>query len=96
MEAKSKAPTPAAPPIVETNPDTAHWDDVADVVVVGFGGAGAVTALEASDRGARVLVLERFQGGGATTISGGVLYAGGSFDRRMSGSSRAWASARCR
>jgi 3-oxo-5alpha-steroid 4-dehydrogenase len=54
-----------------------HWDHEADVVVVGFGGAGACAAVEAADRGAEVLILERFQGGGATTISGGVIYAGG-------------------
>jgi 3-oxo-5alpha-steroid 4-dehydrogenase len=53
------------------------WDATADVVVVGFGGAGACAALEAHDAGADVLVLDRFHGGGATAISGGVVYAGG-------------------
>lgn len=53
------------------------WDATADVVVVGFGGAGACAALEAHDAGARVLVLDRFHGGGASAISGGVVYAGG-------------------
>ena len=53
------------------------WDATADVVVVGFGAAGACAALEAHDAGARVLVLDRFHGGGATAISGGVVYAGG-------------------
>ncbi|MFO0692205.1 MAG: FAD-binding protein [Polyangiales bacterium] len=77
MESKSKAPAAAAPPLVEKNPDAARWDDVADVIVVGFGGAGACAALEAKDQGAKVLVLERYQGGGATTLSGGVVYAGG-------------------
>jgi len=48
-----------------------------DVVVVGFGGAGACAAIEAADRGARVLVVERFQGGGSTRLSGGAIYAGG-------------------
>ncbi|WIN00408.1 FAD-binding protein [Actinoplanes oblitus] len=48
-----------------------------DVVVVGFGAAGACAAVEAADAGARVLVLDRFAGGGATAISGGVVYAGG-------------------
>lgn len=54
-----------------------HWDGEADVVIVGFGAAGASAAIEASDRGAQVLVVERFDGGGATAISGGVYYAGG-------------------
>ncbi|MFF5289985.1 FAD-binding protein [Paractinoplanes globisporus] len=56
---------------------TEHWDETADVVVVGFGAAGACAAIEAADAGARVLVLDRFGGGGATAISGGVVYAGG-------------------
>lgn len=53
------------------------WDAVADVVVVGFGAAGACAAIEAADAGADVLVLDRFNGGGATAISGGIVYAGG-------------------
>ena len=53
------------------------WDAEADVVVVGFGAAGACAAIEAADAGAEVLVLDRFNGGGATAISGGIVYAGG-------------------
>jgi 3-oxo-5alpha-steroid 4-dehydrogenase len=53
------------------------WDVEADVVVVGFGGAGACAALEAAAAGCSVLVLDRFGGGGATALSGGVVYAGG-------------------
>ncbi|HWM97890.1 MAG TPA: FAD-dependent oxidoreductase, partial [Streptosporangiaceae bacterium] len=53
------------------------WDLEADVVVVGFGAAGACAALEAAATGASVLVLDRFGGGGATALSGGVVYAGG-------------------
>ena len=49
----------------------------ADVVVVGFGAAGACAALEAAAAGRSVLILERFTGGGATALSGGVVYAGG-------------------
>lgn len=49
----------------------------ADVVVVGFGAAGACAAIEAARSGARVLVLDRFAGGGAAALSGGVVYAGG-------------------
>jgi 3-oxo-5alpha-steroid 4-dehydrogenase len=48
-----------------------------DVIVVGFGAAGAAAAIEAADRGARVLVLDRGYGGGATALSGGIIYAGG-------------------
>jgi len=53
------------------------WDLEADVVVIGFGAAGACAALEASAAGAEVIVLDRFVGGGATALSGGVVYAGG-------------------
>jgi len=53
------------------------WDEETEVVVVGFGGAGACAAIEACDAGAAVIVLDAFGGGGATAISGGVVYAGG-------------------
>src|SRR5215469_4418674 len=53
------------------------WDVQADVVVVGFGAAGACAALEAAAAGCDVVVLDRFAGGGATALSGGVIYAGG-------------------
>ena len=53
------------------------WDAEADVVVIGFGAAGACAALEAAAAGGTVLVLDRFGGGGATALSGGVVYAGG-------------------
>ena len=36
-----------------------RWDDEAEVVVVGYGGAGAVTAITAHDAGAKVIVLEK-------------------------------------
>jgi len=51
--------------------------DEVDVVVVGFGAAGACAALEAAGHGASVLLLDRFHAGGTTAASGGVLYAGG-------------------
>ena len=53
------------------------WDAEVDVIVVGFGGAGACAALEAAQKGASVLVLDRFHGGGATAASGAIIYAGG-------------------
>lgn len=54
-----------------------RWDITVDVAVVGFGGAGASAAIEARDKGASVAVIERFNGGGSTKISGGIIYAGG-------------------
>jgi len=74
---KSSAPKPADPPLVLTKAAGDVWDRETDVIIVGFGGAGACAALEAKAQGAEVLVLDRFHGGGATAISGGVFYAGG-------------------
>ena len=54
------------------------WDDSADVVVIGIGGAGACAAIEARHAGASVLALERFGGpGGTTAASDGMMYFGG-------------------
>jgi 3-oxo-5alpha-steroid 4-dehydrogenase len=64
-------------PLVIDDVESVQWDDAADVVVVGLGAAGITAAIEARERDADVVVLERFDGGGATAISGGVLYAGG-------------------
>jgi 3-oxo-5alpha-steroid 4-dehydrogenase len=64
-------------PIVVVNADSAQWDDSTDLLVVGLGAAGITAAIEARGRGADVLILDRFEGGGATSISGGVFYAGG-------------------
>ena len=54
-----------------------QWDEVTDVLIVGCGGAGIASALEASDHQKNVLVIDRFFGGGATAASGGIYYAGG-------------------
>jgi 3-oxo-5alpha-steroid 4-dehydrogenase len=56
------------------------WGEEVDVVVVGFGGAGASAAIEATARGASVMVVDRFMGGGATEMSGGIAYLGGGTD----------------
>lgn len=50
-----------------------------EVVICGYGGAGASAALEARQAGADVLVLERASGGGgATAMSSCEMYLGGS------------------
>jgi 3-oxo-5alpha-steroid 4-dehydrogenase len=54
------------------------WQADTDVLVVGYGCAGAAAALEARRAGAEVLVVERAGGpGGASAASGGLLYLGG-------------------
>ncbi len=63
--------------IVVADADDQQWDTTVDVAIAGFGGAGAVAALEAHEQGLDTLILDRFNGGGATTISGGIVYAGG-------------------
>lgn len=63
-------------PVLEVaGPDEIIWDDDADLVIVGFGGAGASAALDGAERGLRVIAVDRFDGGGATAFSGGIYYA---------------------
>ncbi|MFK8019869.1 MAG: FAD-dependent oxidoreductase [Pseudomonadales bacterium] len=59
--------------------DVEHFDHRTDVVVAGFGGAGASAALEARRAGSEVTVLERTSaGGGSTMMSACEMYLGGS------------------
>lgn len=54
------------------------WDHEADVVIAGYGVAGAAAAVEAARAGADVLVLERTGSwGGAASMAGGFIYLGG-------------------
>ena len=64
-------------PKIVTDASAINWDDEADLVVVGLGGAGIATALESLDQGHSVIGLDKTSGGGATARSGGVFYAGG-------------------
>lgn len=69
------ASRPAAPLDAAT---VTEWHADADVVVVGYGVAGATAAVEAATRGASVHVLEQTGGwGGAAAMSGGFIYMGG-------------------
>lgn len=67
--------TDVEPPFEVSDADALNWDDEADIVVVGFGGAGAAAAIEGAELGASVIAIDRFGGGGATAFSGGVFYA---------------------
>jgi 3-oxo-5alpha-steroid 4-dehydrogenase len=61
------------------------WDDEAEIVIVGYGGAGATAALTAVEEGAeRVLILEATaNGGGASAVNGGGFFAGGNGGTRL-------------
>lgn len=69
--------TPIEPPLEVGSADELKWSDGADVLVIGWGAAGASAAIEARAAGADVIVVDRFSGGGASALSGGVVYAGG-------------------
>lgn len=62
------------------------WDKETDVIVIGFGGAGASAAIAVREAGAEVVVLEK-QGvmGGSTATSGGVFYAAGTSVQKANG-----------
>lgn len=56
-----------------------HFEVSTEVLVCGYGGAGAAAALEASIAGAKVTILERASaGGGSTAMSSCEMYLGGS------------------
>lgn len=69
--------TEVLPALQVSDSSSVAWDQWCDVLVVGWGAAGACAALEARAQGADVLVADRFTGGGASAKSGGVVYAGG-------------------
>ena len=65
------------PPLQLESPDDVKWNHDADVVVIGLGGAGVAAGLQSLENGLSVIALDKFDGGGATAASGGVIYAGG-------------------
>lgn len=69
--------TDILPALEVVDAESLQWHDQCDVLVIGWGAAGACAALEARATGADVLVADRFTGGGASAKSGGVVYAGG-------------------
>lgn len=55
-----------------------EWDAETDVIVVGGGCAGVCAAIEASDAGAHVVLVERASAlGGTSAMSSGLVYLGG-------------------
>ena len=64
-------------PLSIADSEELSWDDEADLVTIGFGGSAAIAAIHVRESGGTVICVERFEGGGATQWSGGVIYAGG-------------------
>ena len=75
-------------PAQVTFEDTVNWEGQYDVVVVGFGGAGAVSAITAAKAGAKVLIVEKApegHEGGNTRYSGQMfVYGNGNYENTMS------------
>lgn len=69
--------SPVQPAEQVQDADAVAWDDCADFLVVGYGGAGMAAALEAAEQGLQVIAMDAFDGGGSTAMNGGVVYAGG-------------------
>lgn len=65
------------PPLRLADVERHPWDEAADLVVVGLGGAGVAAALEAVEQGVDTIALDRYEGGGSSSANGGVYYAGG-------------------
>jgi 3-oxo-5alpha-steroid 4-dehydrogenase len=70
--------TPIEPAQVIDDGDGAQWDATCDMLVVGLGLAGASAALKGAELGGLdIVVVDRFTGGGTSSLSGGVVYTGG-------------------
>lgn len=71
MAASSLALASISSRAVEAAPSM-KWDAETDVLVIGYGGAGACCAIEAAKSGSNVLILEKMgRPGGNTAVSSG-------------------------
>jgi flavocytochrome c len=74
----------AQPAVTSTLPE--KWDKEADIVILGFGGAGAIAAIAAREGESTVIVLEKQAvPGGSTAVSGGVYYAANTSVQKANG-----------
>ncbi|MDX3884307.1 MAG: FAD-binding protein [Sphingomonas sp.] len=64
-------------PLILDDVSSHAWDEEADLVIAGLGGAGVAAAVEALERGVSVIAVDRYEGGGSTAANGGIFYAGG-------------------
>lgn len=64
-------------PLTLADPETHAWDEQADMVIVGLGGAGIAAALQGLEEGLSVIAVDQYDGGGSSAANGGVYYAGG-------------------
>jgi len=64
-------------PLILDDVEAHPWDDSADLVVVGLGGAGVAAALDGLERGLEVIAVDRYAAGGSSAANGGIYYAGG-------------------
>ncbi len=64
--------------LIVASTEVSEWADTAEILIVGFGMAGACAALEARAAGASVIVIERASGcTGSTSAAAGHFYLGG-------------------
>lgn len=65
-------------PKATTSAIPTQWDKEADIVIIGAGGTGLAAAVEAVEKGASVIVLEKAENyGGNTAVSSGIVLAAG-------------------
>ena len=74
LKGAALAAAAAAVPAAQAKPADLprKWDRETDVVIIGYGGAGASAAITAHDAGAKVMIFEKLpEGGGNTAVSSG-------------------------
>ncbi|MDH3444007.1 MAG: FAD-binding protein, partial [Deltaproteobacteria bacterium] len=60
---------------MSANDKKIDWDKEVDVIVVGYGAAGGISAITAHDAGAKVLLIEKMPHPGGISILSGVAFA---------------------